>query len=203
MSFRAVYLRLALLRAAYLRLRCFALRICICAASRCLFAFSAASRCLFAFSAALSLISSSCFLLFVYKERKGKKECVAKELRWKGIALPAENSKIFVGDLILRKWRIILRRALRLSASRKICMYVSLRHSISSADARMPYLGARLKNDLSRRPVEKRPISAPGPRTTYLGPGPRTTYLGARLKIDLSQTRFSFLRFCSGSTTRF
>ena len=29
-------------------------------------------------------------------------------------------------------------------------------------DARTPYLGARFKNDLSRRPVEERPISAPG-----------------------------------------
>ena len=60
-------------------------------------------------------------------------------------------------------------------------------------DARTPYLGARLKNDLSRRPVQERPISAPGPRTTYLGAG---------FKNDLSQTRFLIFRFCSGSTTR-
>ena len=35
-------------------------------------------------------------------------------------------------------------------------------------DARTPYLGARLKNDRSRRPVEERPIPASGSRTTYL-----------------------------------
>ena len=40
------------------------------------------------------------------------------------------------------------------------------------------YLGARLKNALSRRPVQEQPISAPGPRTTYLG---------ARPKNDLSR----------------
>ena len=67
---------------------------------------------------------------------------------------------------------------------------------------------ARCKNALSRRPVEERPISAPGSRTTYLGawskndlsrrpvqerpisaPGSRTTYVGARLKNDLSRRR--------------
>ena len=41
-----------------------------------------------------------------------------------------------------------------------------------------PYLGARLKNDLSERPVQERSISAPGPRMTYLD---------ARLKNDLSR----------------
>ena len=45
-------------------------------------------------------------------------------------------------------------------------------------DARTPYLGARLKNDLSRSPVQERPISASGPRTNYLG---------ARSKNDLSR----------------
>ena len=30
-------------------------------------------------------------------------------------------------------------------------------------------IGARFKNDLSRHPVEERPISASGSRTTYLG----------------------------------
>ena len=39
---------------------------------------------------------------------------------------------------------------------------------ISAPGPRTTYLGARLKNDLSRRPIEERPISAPDPRTTYL-----------------------------------
>ena len=69
-----------------------------------------------------------------------------------------------------------------------------------------PYIVGWSKNALSRRPVEERPISAPGSRTTYLGarskndlsrrpvqerpisaPGPTTTYLGARSKNDLSR----------------
>ena len=41
--------------------------------------------------------------------------------------------------------------------------------------------------------MQERPISAPGSRTTYLDAG---------FKNDLSQTRFLFLRFCSGSTAR-
>ena len=40
--------------------------------------------------------------------------------------------------------------------------------TISAPDSRTTYLGARFKNDLSRRPVEERPISAPDSRTTYL-----------------------------------
>ena len=40
--------------------------------------------------------------------------------------------------------------------------------SISAPGWRTTYLGARSKNDLSRRPVEERPISAPDSRTTYL-----------------------------------
>ena len=41
--------------------------------------------------------------------------------------------------------------------------------------------------------MQEHPISAPGWRTTYLGAG---------FKNDLSQTRFLFLWFCSGSTAR-
>ena len=33
---------------------------------------------------------------------------------------------------------------------------------ISASGSETTYLGARLKNDLSRRPVQERPISAPG-----------------------------------------
>ena len=49
---------------------------------------------------------------------------------------------------------------------------------ISAPGSRTTYLRARLKNALSRGPIQERPISAPGPRTTYLG---------GRLKNDLSR----------------
>ena len=39
---------------------------------------------------------------------------------------------------------------------------------ISAPGPRTTYVGARLKNEISRRPVEERPISAPDSRTTYL-----------------------------------
>ena len=49
---------------------------------------------------------------------------------------------------------------------------------ITAPGSRTTYLGARLKNALSRRPVQERLISAPGPRTIYLG---------AQLRNDLSR----------------
>ena len=49
---------------------------------------------------------------------------------------------------------------------------------ISAPGSKPTYLGARLKNALSRRPVQERPISAPRWRTPYLG---------VRFKNDLSR----------------
>ena len=85
------------------------------------------------------------------------------------------------------------------------CNYALIYNHISSAGC---------KNALSRRPVEERPISAPGSRTTYLSArskndlsrylveewpisalDSRTTYLGAGFKNDPSQTRFLFQNY--------